>query len=97
MMEDIFHDFSTLPIDDECECYTCRNFTRAYLRHLFMTKEILGLQLATIHNLYFYQWLMKETRKAIREKRFSEWKREMLNSLATKNENQEAQQVLEIT
>jgi len=85
------------PIDDECECYTCRNFTRAYLRHLFMTKEILGLQLATIHNLYFYQWLMKETRNAIREKRFSEWKREMLNSLATKNENQEAQQVLEIT
>jgi len=75
------------PIDDECECYTCRNFTRAYLRHLFMTKEILGLQLATIHNLYFYQWLMKETRNAIREKRFAEWKREMLASMAMRSES----------
>jgi queuine tRNA-ribosyltransferase len=74
------------PIDDECECYTCRNFTRAYLRHLFMTKEILGLQLATIHNLFFYQWLMKETRNAIRAQRFSEWKKEMLVSLSSSKE-----------
>ena len=80
------------PIDDECECYTCRNFTRAYLRHLFMTKEILGLQLATIHNLYFYQWLMKETRQAIREQRFSEWKKEMLVSLSSKKESGEVEQ-----
>jgi len=79
------------PIDDECECYTCRNFTRAYLRHLFMTKEILGLQLATIHNLYFYQWLMKETRQAIREQQFSEWKKEMLTSLSSFDNNVEVQ------
>ena len=48
------------PVDRECNCYTCRNFSRAYLRHLFQAKEILGLQLATIHNLYFYLWLMRE-------------------------------------
>jgi len=57
-----------------------------------MTKEILGLQLATIHNLYFYQWLMKETRQAIREQRFSEWKKEMLVSLSSKKESGEVEQ-----
>lgn len=62
------------PVDSECSCYTCKNFTRAYLRHLFQVKEILALQLATIHNLSFYLWLMKEARKAILEKRFGLWK-----------------------
>ena len=45
------------PIDAECDCYTCRTFTRSYLRHLFVTKEILALQLASIHNLAFFLWL----------------------------------------
>lgn len=65
-------DFS--PVDPDCHCYTCKNFTRAYLRHLFMAKEILALQLATLHNLTFYVWLMAEARKAIREQRFQSWK-----------------------
>lgn len=72
-------DFS--PIDPECSCYACRTFTRAYLRHLFIAKEILALQLATIHNLSFFLWLMCETRSAIVERRFWDWKEEMLQQL----------------
>ncbi|MCI0706342.1 MAG: tRNA guanosine(34) transglycosylase Tgt [Ignavibacteriae bacterium] len=73
------YDFT--PVDAECSCYTCKNFTRAYLRHLFQVKEILGLQLATIHNLAFYLWLVREARKAILESRYSPWKNEMLGRL----------------
>lgn len=69
------------PVDSECSCYTCKNFTRAYLRHLFQVKEILALQLATIHNLSFYLWLMKEARKAILDKRFSAWKQATIHQL----------------
>jgi queuine tRNA-ribosyltransferase len=69
------------PPDGECACYTCTNFTRAYLRHLFNVKEILGLQLATIHNLSFYLWLMREAREAILTHRFPAWKSEMLQRL----------------
>lgn len=65
-------DFS--PIDSSCTCYTCRTFTKAYLRHLFVVKEILALQLATIHNLAFYHWLMREARNAILDRRFHAWK-----------------------
>jgi queuine tRNA-ribosyltransferase len=69
------------PIDEECNCYSCRNFTRAYIRHLFIVKEILGLQLATIHNLYYYLWLMESARQAILDGRFTEWKQKQLNLL----------------
>jgi len=61
------------PVDPECLCYTCTRFTRAYLRHLFKSGEILGLQLATLHNLHFYMELVREARKAILENRFAEW------------------------
>ena len=53
------------PLDEGCECYTCRNFSRAYLHHLSRVKEILGAQLATIHNLHYYQQLMRALREAI--------------------------------
>jgi queuine tRNA-ribosyltransferase len=69
------------PVDDACECYTCRTFSRAYLRHLFKCGEILGLQLATIHNLTFYLWLVREARRAIVEHRFGPWKQEVLAGL----------------
>jgi queuine tRNA-ribosyltransferase len=69
------------PVDGECDCYTCRTFTRSYLRHLFIAKEILALQLASIHNLTFFLWLAREARKAIIEKRFMEWKTMMLSRL----------------
>ncbi|MBU2471963.1 MAG: tRNA guanosine(34) transglycosylase Tgt [Bacteroidetes bacterium] len=75
-----FKDDST-PIDPDCRCYACRNFSRAYVRHLFQAREILALQLATIHNLYFYQWLVREARKAITQNRYAEWKLEQLKVL----------------
>ena len=59
------HRTSTEPLDAECDCYTCRNFTRAYLHHLERCGEMLGAQLNTIHNLHFYQRLMRDLRAAI--------------------------------
>ena len=53
------------PIDEDCRCYTCRHYSRAYLRHLFNTGEILGARLATLHNLYFYLRMMRDARRAI--------------------------------
>jgi queuine tRNA-ribosyltransferase len=53
------------PLDPECGCYTCRNYSRAYLRHLDKVGEILGARLNTIHNLFYYQQLMRGLRKAI--------------------------------
>jgi len=60
------------PLDESCECYTCRNFSRAYLHHLHRIGEILGSQLNTIHNLHYYQVLMRELREAIDAGRLSE-------------------------
>jgi queuine tRNA-ribosyltransferase len=60
----------TAPLDAECECYTCRHYTRAYLRHLDRCGEILAARLHTIHNLHFYQWLMRGIRTAIEQGRF---------------------------
>ncbi|MEP0203326.1 MAG: tRNA guanosine(34) transglycosylase Tgt [Halioglobus sp.] len=59
------HKTSTLPLDENCDCYTCSNFSRAYLHHLDKCNEILGSQLNTIHNLYFYQQHMEGIRQAI--------------------------------
>lgn len=61
------------PIDSECQCYACRNFSRAYLRHLFVTNEMLGARLQTIHNLAFYLQIMREMRQALLENRFDDW------------------------
>ncbi|MCK9268343.1 MAG: tRNA guanosine(34) transglycosylase Tgt [Alkaliphilus sp.] len=61
------HTESFEPLDPECDCYTCRNYTRAYLRHLFKANEILGLRLFTYHNLYFLLGLMKNIRQAIKK------------------------------
>jgi queuine tRNA-ribosyltransferase len=74
-------DFS--PVDPDCSCYGCRNFTRAYLRHLFKAGEILALQLATLHNLTFYLWLVRTARQAILENRFATWKVEFLKQLGS--------------
>lgn len=60
------------PVDEACGCYCCRHFSRAYLRHLFLSGEILAAQLHTLHNLYFYQGLMEKLRQAIREDRSGE-------------------------
>ncbi|GAF24818.1 queuine/archaeosine tRNA-ribosyltransferase [Moorella thermoacetica Y72] len=60
------------PLDPECDCYTCRNYTRAYIRHLLKAEEILGLRLTTIHNLHFLIKLMQRLRQAIAEGRLEE-------------------------
>ena len=70
------------PVDAECDCYTCRNFSRAYIRHLVQAKEVLALQLATIHNLTFYLGLVREARRAILEHRYDAWKHSVLAALA---------------
>jgi len=63
----------TRPLDENCGCYTCHHFSRAYLRHLHTTNEILGARLNTLHNLYYYQFLMKELREAIRAGRLADY------------------------
>jgi len=68
----------------------CRNFSKAYLRHLFIAGEILALELASIHNLYFYLKLMRTAREKIIEGRFSEWKKEILKSVSLNNITTEA-------
>jgi queuine tRNA-ribosyltransferase len=60
----------TRPIDENCDCYTCRNYSRAYLKHLHKCNEILGHRLATIHNLHYYQTVMRSLREAIEAGRF---------------------------
>ncbi len=60
----------TRPIDEDCGCYTCRNYSRAYLRHLDKCREILGARLNTLHNLYYFQDLMRKIRAAIEEQRY---------------------------
>ncbi len=55
------------PLDAECDCYTCTNYSKAYLRHLFLSGEILGSRLNTIHNLHFYMSLMAKARSAIEQ------------------------------
>jgi queuine tRNA-ribosyltransferase len=62
------------PLDEQCDCYACRNFSRAYIRHLFNVGEILGARLATIHNLYFLASLMSDIRQAIMEDRLLEFR-----------------------
>jgi len=68
------HDFR--PIDENCGCYACRNFSRAYIRHLLKCNEILGVRLTTIHNLYYLIHLMQDIRTAIIEDRFEEFRKD---------------------
>ncbi|RMD93421.1 MAG: tRNA guanosine(34) transglycosylase Tgt [Calditrichaeota bacterium] len=75
------------PIDANCSCYTCQNFSRAYLRHLYNANEILGLTLATIHNVHFYLDLVRKARKAILNNNFLNWKQEVLPNIANTIEN----------
>jgi queuine tRNA-ribosyltransferase len=67
------------PLDDECDCYACKNFSRAYIRHLFKAKEILGARLATIHNLRFLIKLMAQIRQAIMEDSLLDFKKEFFS------------------
>lgn len=66
------------PVDGRCDCYTCTHYSRAYIRHLFVSGELLGLRLLSIHNLRFLIGLTKQARSAIREHRFDRWHRAWL-------------------
>lgn len=69
------------PIEEGCGCPACRSYSRAYIRHLIKAKEMLGMRLCVLHNLYFYNHLMEQIREAIDEGRYSEFKKETLESL----------------
>ena len=64
------------PLDPNCDCYTCKNFTKGYLRHLAKTNEMLGMQLLSYHNIYFLNSMMEDIRKAIEEDRFLSFRKE---------------------
>ncbi len=66
------------PIEENCGCYACRNFSRAYIRHLLNVKEILGLRLVSVHNSYFYMQLMVDIRKSIQNGTFADFRREFI-------------------
>ncbi|EDM83442.1 tRNA guanosine(34) transglycosylase Tgt [Limnobacter sp. MED105] len=80
------------PLDATCSCYTCKNFSRAYLHHLDRSKEILGAQLNTMHNLHYYLELMREMREAIEQDRFEEFVKEF-NALRGQNAQMAQQQL----
>jgi queuine tRNA-ribosyltransferase len=71
------------PVDENCQCYTCQNYSRSYLRHLDKCGEILYSRLSTIHNLYYYQQLMHDIRDAIENDRFEEYADEFYASLSS--------------
>ena len=69
------------PLQEGCQCPACKNYTRSYIRHLIKAKEMLGMRLCVLHNLYFYNNLMAEIRSAIEENRFAEYKAMMLEKM----------------
>ncbi|MCW8810062.1 MAG: tRNA guanosine(34) transglycosylase Tgt [Ignavibacteriaceae bacterium] len=71
-------------LDVNCDCYTCKNYSRAYLRHLFNAGELLALELASIHNLHFYNSLMSEARKKILDGSFKEWKNKTIDLIGNR-------------
>jgi queuine tRNA-ribosyltransferase len=76
------HQADTGPLDPACACYTCRNFSRAYLRHLVTQQEMLGLRLLSLHNLWFVLDLTARARAAIERGTFSAFRRDVLARLA---------------
>jgi queuine tRNA-ribosyltransferase len=72
------------PIDEGCQCPTCKHYTRAYIRHLFKAKEMLAMRLCVLHNLYFYNKLMADIREAIDGDYFEEFKNEKISQWNSK-------------
>ena len=72
------------PIDDECDCPVCQTYSKAYIRHLFKAKEVLGMRLAVMHNLYFYNKLMEKIRTALEEDTFDEFYNKYVDMLDTR-------------
>lgn len=83
------YELDSLPIDEKCACPTCRFYSRAYIRHLLKAKEMLGLRLCVLHNLYFYNTMMSEIREAIRAGNYAEYKENKLASMLQDNNKKE--------
>ncbi len=75
------------PIEEGCMCPTCRTYSRAYIRHLLKAREMLGMRLVVLHNLYYYNHLMEEIRDAIRGKRYKQFNKKMLDNLNQYNDD----------
>ena len=89
-----FYRDKMLPVDEDCKCYTCNNFTVAYLHHLFKCEELLAYRLATLHNLYFMYKLVLDIRKAIEEDAYDKFKNDFLASYQTTDEERRIDQKL---
>ena len=76
------YELDSRPIDVVCGCPACRHYSRAYIRHLLKAKEMLGMRLCVLHNLYFYNHMMKEIRDALDEGRFADYKKMRLEGFA---------------
>ena len=76
------YELDPLPIEEGCQCPACRSYSRAYIRHLLKAKEMLGMRLCVLHNLYFYNTMMEEIRGAIEEHRYAEYKAKKLEGMA---------------
>ena len=82
------YELDARPIEEGCQCPACRSYSRAYIRHLLKAKEMLGMRLCVLHNLYFYNTMMEEIRDAIEEHRYAEYKAQKLAGMTeTKNGN----------
>lgn len=79
------YELDSRPIEEGCQCPACRNYSRAYIRHLLKAKEMLGMRLCVLHNLYFYNTMMEEIRQAIEEGRYESYKQEKLERMASGN------------
>ena len=77
------YELDSRPIEEGCQCPACRHYSRAYIRHLLKAKEMLGMRLCVLHNLYFYNTMMTEIRDALDVGRFAEYKKQKLDSMAT--------------
>ena len=75
------YELDSRPIDEECKCPACRRYSRAYIRHLLKAKEMLGMRLCVLHNLYFYNHMMEEIREAIKQGRYQEYKKQKLDGM----------------
>ena len=79
------YELDTRPIEEGCQCPACRHYSRAYIRHLLKAKEMLGMRLCVLHNLYFYNHMMEEIREALDEGRFAEYKKMRLKASSEEN------------
>lgn len=78
------YELDSRPIEEGCQCPACRKYSRAYIRHLLKAKEMLGMRLCVLHNLYFYNTMMEEIRDAIEEGRYKEYKKQKLDGMSGK-------------